>query len=143
MFKFAPVNHPPVRAVIWDLDGMVVQFREQQGAVSLTDLELLVQFILELSQKYQIAIMTRLPVETEPQPGFFDQYLLTLETRCSEDYQPALRQLNVPPSQSVVVGIDMQRLTNADRMGMQIIRFCNPRQVASELLPLLAEPLAA
>ena len=52
MFKFATLNHPPVRAVIWDLDGMVVQFRGQQGAVTLTDLELLVQFILELSQKY-------------------------------------------------------------------------------------------
>jgi hypothetical protein len=142
MFTITPVIHPPIRAVIWDLDGMVVQIYENQDAVSLSDLELLIQFIIVLCQHYQIAVMTRQPVNMKPQSDSIDQYLVTLECRDPDEYQPALRFLKVSPCQSVVIGSDVQRLTNAERMGMKTIRFYNPRQAVSELFPLLAESLA-
>ncbi len=142
MFKFAPVNHPPVRAVIWDLDGMVVQFRENQDTVSLTDLDLLIQFMLTLCQQYRIAVMTHQPAAMKSLSGCIDQYLVSFESRCPEDYQSALSYLQVSPCQSVVIGTDMQRLANAERMGMEIIHFSNPRQAVSDLFPLLAESLA-
>lgn len=142
MFTFTTFRHPPIRAVIWDLDGMIVQLHEYQDAVSLTDLELLIQFILTLCQQYRIAVMTRQPAAMKSLSDCIDQYLVSFENKCPEDYQPVLSYLNVSPCHSVVIGTNMQRLANAERMGMEIIHFSNPRQAVSELFPLLAESLA-
>ncbi|HWQ04392.1 MAG TPA: hypothetical protein VN452_03460 [Longilinea sp.] len=142
MFSTTPVNHPPVRAVIWDLDGIVVQINENNDAMSFADLESLTQFILALCQQYQIAIMTRRLLDLPLQSGYFDQYLFPFGNRRSDDYLPALHWLKVQPCQSVIIGINLQRLSNAAQMGMQTIWFRNPRQAVGELLPLLAESLA-
>lgn len=136
-------NHPPVRAVIWDLDGMVVEFTACKDAMSVTDLEALVQFILALCQEYRIAVLTRRTAEAGGHSDSFERLLLPLENGRSNDFHLALRWLRVEPRQSVVVGIDPQRLSDAGRLGMHTIAFQNLRQAVSDLLPLLAEPLAA
>lgn len=142
MFTNFIANHPPVRAVIWDLDGMVIQIKASESEMSVVDLESLVQFILALGQEYRIAVLSRLPAAAAT-PCCFEKLVVRLENGRSDDYHLALRHLEVQPRQSVVVGIDPRRLIDAHRMGFQTVAFRNPRQAVSELLPLLAEPLAA
>jgi len=142
MFAYTQKDHPPVRAVIWDLDGMVIQISANENEMSVTDLESLVQFILAICQNFRTAVLSRESTKTASQFANFEKLLLPLDGRRRDDLSIALRRLKVPPQQSVIIGIDPQRLTDANQMGFQIVAFQNPRQVANELLSLLAEPLA-
>jgi hypothetical protein len=142
MFTNTRANHPPVRAVIWDLDGMIVQIKASETEMSVSDLESLVQFILVLCQNYRIVVLTRQPAERIVPSDCLERLMLPLESGRSNDYYLALRWLHAQPRQSVVVGVDPQRLVDASRIGIQTVAFHNLRQAVSELLPLLAEPLA-
>lgn len=142
MFASAYANHPPVRAVIWDLDGMVIDINQSETAMSLVDLESLLLFMLTLGQEYRVLVLSHRPGTTAAHTDRFEKLVLPLESGRTDDYHQALHRLAVQPRHSVVVGIDPSRLTDADRMGFQTVAFHNPRQMASELLTLLAEPLA-
>ncbi len=142
MFASGTANYPPVRAVIWDLDGMVIRIGECRDEMSLVDLESLLQFILTLGEEYRMVVLSHQPVAMTLHFGGLEKLLLLLESGRTDDYHLALRRLAVQPRQSVVIGVDPLRLTDATRMGFQTVAFHNPRQMASELLPLLAEPLA-
>lgn len=143
MFANQFANRPPVRAVIWDLDGMVLQIETCDGEMSLMDLETLLEFILALGQEYRSAVLSRQRIALAARCDSFERLVLPLDRGRSDGYHQASRRLEVQPSQSVVIGIDPKRLVAANRMGFQTIAFHNLRQMASELLPLLAEPLAA
>lgn len=142
MFAYTMINHPPVHAVIWDLDGMIIQFEAKDGEMSVSDLDALVQFILALCQYYRTTILIRQPSLSTLPYARFEKLLLPFEERQREDYLTVVHQLDVQPQQSVVIAIDPQRLVDAHQMGFQTVAFVNPRQAISELLPLLAEPLA-
>lgn len=142
MFTTTISKHPPVRAVIWDLDGMVIQFNATDGETSVMDLEALVQFMMTLSEDYHTVVLTRHSAAMEAHVDSFERLMLPLESGRSDDYHVALRWLDVQPRQAAVVGIDPRRLEDARRMGFQTVSFGNPRQAVSELLMLLAEPLA-
>ncbi|GAP15331.1 hypothetical protein LARV_03115 [Longilinea arvoryzae] len=141
MFTNVLENHPPVRAVIWDLDGMVIQINQSENEMSLADLESLVLFILALGQEYRMVVLSHQSEAMAVHLGSFEKLLLPLKDGRTDDYHLALHRLAVQPRQSVIVGVDPLRLTDANRMGFQTVAFHNPRQMASELLPLLAEPL--
>ena len=137
-----PMNeHPPVHAVIWDLDGMVIQFKAKDGETSVADLEALVRFILALCQEYTTAILGRQPVMSTASFARFEKLLFPMNERQHDDYLTVARRLEVSPHHAVVVAIDPQHLDEANRLGFLTVAFQNPRQAVSQLLPMLAEPL--
>lgn|GEM_PF-2911351 len=135
-------KHPPVHAVIWDLDGMIIQLTADDDEMSVADLEELVQFILALCQSYSTTILSHRPALSAIPYGRFEKLFLALEDRRWDDYLTAAHRLEVSPQHSVVIAVDPKRLNDAGQMGFQTVAFQNPRQAVSELLPLLAEPLA-
>lgn len=143
MFASSMINNPPVRAVIWDLDGMVIQISANENEMSVLDLESLVQFILAVCLNYRTAVLSHEKTTMTAPFANFEKLLFPLEGRNRDDFSVAVRSLEVRPEQSVVIAIDPQRLTDASQLGFQTVAFHNPRQVASDLLPLLVESLAA
>lgn len=143
MFASSMINNPPVRAVIWDLDGMVIQISANENEMSVLDLESLVQFILAVCLNYRTAVLSHENTTMTAPFASFEKLLLPMEGRNRDDFSVAVRSLEVRPEQSVVIAIDPQRLTDASQLGFQTVAFHNPRQVASDLLPLLVESLAA
>lgn len=141
MYANTTLKHPPVHAVIWDLDGMVIQFKAKDGETSVADLEALVRFILALCQEYTTAILGRQPVMSTASFARFEKLLFPMNERQHDDYLTVARRLEVSPHHAVVVAIDPQHLDEANRLGFLTVAFQNPRQAVSQLLPMLAEPL--
>jgi len=141
MFAYTMNNHPPVHAVIWDLDGMVIQIKAKDGEMTVSDLEALVRFILALCQDFTTTILGRQPVMGTASFARFEKLVYPMNDRQHGDYLTVVQWLAVSPRHTVVVAIDPQRLDEADRLGFLTISFHNPRQAVSELLPMLAEPL--
>ena len=141
MFANTTLKHPPVHAVIWDLDGMVIQFKAKDGETSVADLEALVRFILALCQEYTTTILGLEPAVSAASFAQFEKLLFPMNERQHDDYLTVARRLAVSPHHAVVVAIDPQHLDEANRLGFLTVAFQNPRQAVSQLLPMLAEPL--
>jgi len=142
MFAYMMNNNPPVRAIIWDLDGMVIRINAKDGEMAMADLEALVRFILALCQDYNTTILGRQSAMNAVPFARFEELFLPMKEWRHDDYLSVVHRLEALPERAVVIAIDPLRLSEANRLGFLTIVFQNPRQAVSELLPMLAEPLA-
>lgn len=141
MFAYMMNNNPPVRAIIWDLDGMMIRIKAKDGEMTVADLEALVRFILALCQDYNTTILGRQSAMNAVPFARFEELLFPMKEWGHDDYLSVVHRLEVLPEHAVVIAIDPLRLSEANRLGFLTITFQNPRQAVSELLPMLAEPL--
>jgi len=149
-----------IRAVIWDLGGVIARPASSDGVRNAPELEgdRLDQNLLEFVRAIRSNFRTGLLISSwsdlwqslayqEEIASAFDILLHPEEPGLRRGdprlFNHVVNRLGVRPQEAVFVDDSLLGVAAARSAGLQAIRFENPAQVGSELFDLLSEPVAA
>jgi len=148
-----------IRAVIWDLGGVIARPASSDGSRNAFDLEgdRLDQNLLEFVRAIRAHYKTGLLISSWSDLWQFLAYQKEIASAFDILLQPeepgfrrsdprlfnhVVNRLGVRPQEAVFVDDSLMGVAAARSAGLRAIRFENPAQVGSELFDLLSEPVA-
>lgn len=156
-----------IRAVIWDLDGVILRQGDQPGLANQPAFSLarrhpamsgrsvdydLLAFVRAMRSAVHTALLVNSWAEVWQIVGLrdalapsFDRVIHSADTGLARSderiFNVAAVRLGAAPSQTVLVDADPGHIRAARRAGLQAVRFESPAQAGSELMELLLEPV--